>query len=119
MRLLLVEDFADLRHLFARILRGSGFDVREAADGLEALACLSGFEPEVVLTDLMMPVMDGFEFIRLLHAIPAFSGVPVLAMTAAATDDAVNEARKAGAADVLAKPLDSQTLLSRLGGICH
>ena len=114
MRVLLVEDSADLRHLFARVLKGSGFEVCEAANGREALDCLPGFEPDVVLTDLMMPEVDGFELIRRLRAMPSMAEVPIVAMSAAATNEAEREARRAGAADLLAKPFDSRALLDRL-----
>lgn len=114
MRILLVEDSSDLRHLFARILKGNGFEVCEAANGREALDCLSGFEPELVLTDLMMPDVDGYELIRRLRAMPTMAGVPIVAMTADATNRADREARRAGAADLLLKPFDFRAMLDRL-----
>jgi DNA-binding response OmpR family regulator len=116
MRILLVEDSDALRHLFSRVLKAKGFEVREAANGQEALDCLSGFEPDVVLTDLMMPVIDGFELIRQLRAIPTMAAVPVVVMTAGAAGDAECEARRAGAADFLAKPFDFRTPLDRVVG---
>lgn len=117
MRVLLVEDSSDLRHLFARVLKGNGFEVCEAANGREALQCLPGFEPDVVLTDLMMPEIGGIELIRRLRAMPTMAEVPIVAMTAAATTEAIREARRAGAADLLAKPFDSRALLDRLGDL--
>jgi DNA-binding response OmpR family regulator len=114
MRVLLVEDSADLRHLFARVLKGNGFEVCEAANGREALDCLPGFEPDVVLTDLMMPELDGFELIRRLRAMPTMAEVSIVAMTAAATNATEREVRRAGAADFLAKPFGSRELLDRL-----
>jgi CheY-like chemotaxis protein len=116
MRVLLVEDTDTLRHLFARMLQGNGFEVREAADGGAALRCLSDFVPELVLTDLMMPGIDGYELIRRLKAMPCLEAVPVVAMTACATSEAEREARRAGAADFLAKPVDCVRLLACLGG---
>ena len=119
MRVLLVEDTDDLRHLFARVLKARGFEVRAAADGHEALACLAEFVPDVVVTDLMMPRLDGVELIRRLRAMPATADVPIVAMTAATTSEAVHEVHQAGVADLLAKPLDSQTLFDRIGGLCR
>ena len=119
MRLLLVEDADDLRLLYARVLRREGFEVLEAADGREALDLLSGFEPDVVVTDLMMPGMDGFEFIRRLRAMPGLAEVPVVAISAAATPEAEREARSAGAAELLEKPLDAGTLLERIDNVCQ
>jgi CheY-like chemotaxis protein len=118
-RLLLVEDTDDLRRLFSRVLKANGFDVLEASDGHEALELLEGFRPELVVTDLMMPGMDGFELIRRVRAIPGLADLPIVAITAAATAEAECEARRAGAADILPKPLDSRDLLRRLEEFRH
>ena len=93
MRVLLVEDADALRHLFARVLKANGFDVREAANGQEALDCLPGFQPDIVVTDLMMPIVDGFELIRQLRAMPMTAIVPVVVMTAGAACDTEHQAR--------------------------
>jgi DNA-binding response OmpR family regulator len=117
MRVLLVEDSHDLRQLFARVLKRSGFEVCEATNGREALELLIGFDPDVILTDLMMPEVDGYELIRRIRAMPAMANVPIVAMTAAASDEAVRHARRVGAADLLEKPLDTRTLLDRVGAL--
>lgn len=114
MRILLVEDTDSLRHLFARMLKGQGFEVCEAPDGLTALGRLADFHPELVLTDLTMPGLDGIGLIRQLRAMPELDAVPVVAMTSLTSCEAEREARQAGAADFLAKPLDSGTLLDCL-----
>lgn len=117
MKILLVEDVADLRRLFARVLVGHGYDVREASEGGEALETLAAFEPAVILTDLMMPGLDGFELLRRVSLMPEMSDVPVVVMSAAANGEFEKQARVAGAADVLAKPFDSRTLVGRLEGV--
>jgi len=114
MRVLLVEDAPFLRYAFGRLLRMHGFDVREANDGREALECVPEFRPHLVLTDLMMPVMDGIELIRRLHDDPETTRVPVVAITADATEQAERQARQAGAVDVITKPIDLPALLGRL-----
>ena len=114
MRVLLVEDSRDLRRLFARVLRRSGFEVCEASDGREALDVVLEFRPEVVVTDVMMPEMDGIELIRRLRATPATAEIPIVVMTAAPTDEARRDALRAGAAHVLGKPFDSRALLDRV-----
>lgn len=114
LRVLLVEDAPFLRHAFGRLLRLHGFEVYEATDGLEALHCVSVFRPQVVLTDLMMPVMDGIELIRRLHENPKTSNLPVVAITADATENSLRSAREAGAAEVLTKPIHLPELLERL-----
>ena len=114
LRVLLVEDAPFLRYAFSRLLRLQGYEVREANDGQEALDCIGEFRPDLVLTDLMMPVMGGVELIANLRANPEFADVPVVAITADATDQAEQLARQAGAVDVITKPIDLPSLLDRL-----
>jgi CheY-like chemotaxis protein len=113
-RVLLVEDVPGLRYVFGRLLRLQGFIVREAPDGQKALDCAFEFQPDVVLTDLMMPVMDGIELIRRLRDAPETAQVPVVAITADATDTTEKLAREAGAVDVITKPISLAALLERL-----
>ncbi len=115
MRVLLVEDAPFLRYAFGRLLRMHGFEVREATDGQEALDMLGEFHPQLVLTDLMMPVMDGIELIRRIRANPRTADLPIVAITADATEQAERQARAAGAIDVITKPIDLPALLERLG----
>ena len=119
LRVLLVEDAPFLRYAFGRLLRMHGFDVREANDGREALDCVPDFRPNLVLTDLMMPIMDGIELIRRLHEDPETAKLPVVAITADATEQAERLARQAGAVDVITKPVDLPILLNRLRGLVH
>jgi CheY-like chemotaxis protein len=119
LRVLLVEDAPFLRYAFGRLLRLEGFDVKEVNDGQEALDCLSSFRPDLVLTDLMMPVMGGVERIMHIRADPENSGVPVVAITADATEQAARLARSAGAVDVITKPIDLTALLDRLKVLVH
>jgi len=118
-RVLLVEDAPFLRYAFGRLLRMHGFDVMEANDGREALSCMADFHPQLVLTDLMMPVMDGVELIRRLRSDPASSDIPVVAITADATEQTEKQAREAGAVDFITKPIDLPTLLDRLRVFQH
>ena len=119
LRVLLVEDAPFLRYAFARLLRIEGFDVKEVNDGQEALDCLEGFRPDLVLTDLMMPVMGGIELISHIRANPEFANLPVVAITADATDQAARMALNAGAVDVITKPIDLSSLLDRLKILTH
>lgn len=114
LRVLLVEDAPFLRYAFGRLLRMQGYDVKEANDGRDALDCLPGFRPHLVLTDLMMPIMGGVELISRIRADPEYNAVPVVAITADATEQAETAARNAGAADVITKPIDLPALLDRL-----
>jgi CheY-like chemotaxis protein len=116
-RVLLVEDAPFLRYAFSRLLRLHGYEVLEATNGSEALAVLPDFQPDLVLTDLRMPVMDGVELIRRLRDDPVTIGLRVVAITADATAQTERQAREAGATDFIAKPIDLPSLLDRLRAI--
>ncbi len=113
-RVLLVEDAPFLRYAFGRLLRLHGFDVKEVNDGREALASVEDFHPQLVLTDLMMPVMDGVELIRRLRELPETSEIPIVAITADGNEQTERQAREAGAVDFIMKPIDLPSLLERL-----
>ncbi|WP_422929610.1 response regulator [Singulisphaera sp. PoT] len=115
MRLLLVEDHEDSRRLLARFLRGLGFTVLEAADGFEALELVSGFDPELVVTDIRMPDMDGLEMIRRMRQIPSMMEVPVIVCTSEPSDATERRVHEAHATDFISKPVDINCLAERLG----
>jgi CheY-like chemotaxis protein len=117
MRILLVEDAPFLRYAFGRLLRLHGYEVMEANDGREALECVPEFRPQLVVTDLMMPVMDGVELIQRLRADPETARLPIVAITADASDRTETRARQAGAVDFITKPVDFPVLLDRLRGL--
>ena len=96
-RILVVDDEPDLRFILRRIFESAGHEVADAGHGAGALECLRGPLPDLVVTDIMMPGMDGAELIRRLRADPATASVPILAVT--------GDGKFAGAADaVLPKP---------------
>jgi CheY-like chemotaxis protein len=78
-RILVVDDEPDLRFLLKRALERAGHEVVEANDGAAALKAVADSPPDLVVTDIMMPVMDGVEFIRRLRCDPATASIPVLA----------------------------------------
>jgi chemosensory pili system protein ChpA (sensor histidine kinase/response regulator) len=117
-RVLLVEDTDELRRLYSRVLQRHGFEVREASNGEEALARLGEQEPDLVLTDIMMPVLDGIELIRQIRANPAMDRMPVVAVTASAAGEIEQLARDVGAMDVLFKPVELPALLSCVAAYC-
>jgi putative two-component system response regulator len=116
-RLLLVEDAPFLRYAFVRLLKMHGFEVLAVNDGREALDCVNDFHPQLVVTDLMMPGMDGLELIRKLRANPRTADLPVLAISADTSRNTEQSAREAGAVDFVSKPIDMPTLLDRLRAI--
>ncbi|GAA0914243.1 hypothetical protein GCM10009552_31260 [Rothia nasimurium] len=114
-RLLLVDD--DMRNLFAlsKVLRAKGIDVTMAQDGQKALDTLDRDTAiELVLMDIMMPVMDGYETTRAIRARPAVAKVPIIALTAKAMRGDREKCLEAGANDYLSKPIDIDRLLSMI-----
>ena len=80
-RILVVEDEPDQRFILRKIFERAGHEVVDASHGAEALEHVRGAPPELVVTDMMMPVMDGHELIRCLRADPATAQIPILAVT--------------------------------------
>jgi CheY-like chemotaxis protein len=80
-RILVVDDEPDLRFILRRIFERAGHEVADAGHGAAALECARRSLPELVVTDMMMPVMDGHELIRCLRADPATAQIPILAVT--------------------------------------
>ena len=76
-----VDDSASLRQMVSVVLRGGGYDVVEALDGVDALSKLKGQELHLILSDVNMPNMDGLEFTRQLRAMPDYKFVPVVLLT--------------------------------------
>ncbi|MFG1478466.1 response regulator [Xanthobacter sp. V4C-4] len=114
-KLLLVDD--DMRNIYAlaKVLRGKGIDVTLAQDGAKALAQLDAHpELEIVLMDIMMPVMDGYEAMTEIRKQPRFARLPVIALTAKAMKDDREKCLAAGASDYLSKPIDVPKLLSMI-----
>jgi CheY-like chemotaxis protein len=104
-RILVVDDEPDERFLVGRTLRKQGHDVTVAENGAAGLEAVRESAPDLVVTDVMMPVMDGVEFIRRLRADPATAGIPILA--------ASGDTHLAGSADaILQKPYDDHRLVT-------
>jgi PAS domain S-box-containing protein len=102
-QLLLVEDDVDTRNMMARILSGAGWTVSEASNGREALAAMESQKPNLILLDLMMPVMNGFEFLAEMRASQQWSDVPVIVATAKDLSEEERERLNGSVAQVLAK----------------
>ena len=113
---LVVDDNADMRAYLTRLL-APHHAVRTADDGRDALEQIRRERPDLVLTDVMMPVLDGFELLRLLRAEPATRALPVVMLTARAGQEAAVEGLEAGADDYLPKPFESAELLARVRAV--
>jgi two-component system, cell cycle response regulator DivK len=112
-RILVVEDQEINRDLLVQILEDS-YVVALAANGAEALACAEREPPDLILMDLSMPVMDGWEATRRLKAHPGLRHIPVIAITSNAMVGDEQRAREAGCDDYLAKPIHEDELLTKV-----
>ncbi|MBY0556670.1 MAG: response regulator, partial [Burkholderiaceae bacterium] len=103
-QVLIVDDDRSTRSTLRHTLQRDGFQVEEAADGAQALAMLAVFQPDVILMDAMMPVMDGFTACARMQELPHGAAIPVLMITALQDNASVERAFAAGASDYLVKP---------------
>jgi diguanylate cyclase (GGDEF)-like protein len=115
-RVLVVDDDRNLRKIIATNLELAGFTVEVAADGPEALEKIETLLPDIVLLDLMMPHMDGYEVARRIrvHQNPAIANVPIIILTAKSETDDKLRGFEAGADDYITKPFGPQELLARV-----
>src|SRR2546422_466694 len=111
---LIVEDQSDLRQLCAQELTISGFDVIEAANGLDAIAHCSSQYPDVILMDLSLPVMDGWEATRRLKADERTAHIPVVAVTGHALAGISEGAKQAGCDAFVTKPCLPEDLVKEI-----
>jgi signal transduction histidine kinase/CheY-like chemotaxis protein len=110
---LLVDDNADMREYVRRLLLPH-YEVRTAGDGMAALEVMRAQPPDLVLTDVMMPRLDGFGLVRKVRADPALARVPVILLSARAGEESSIEGLEAGADDYLTKPFSARELLARV-----
>jgi CheY-like chemotaxis protein len=103
-RVLVVEDYPDAREMYGEYLEYSGYDVIEAANGIEALQRAVDDKPDIILMDLSLPVMDGWEATRRLKADERTAGIPVVALTGHALAGISDGARQAGCDSFVTKP---------------
>src|SRR5262249_49282619 len=115
-RILLADDNADMREYVRRLL-AERFEVEAVANGVDALAAAQERPPALVVSDVMMPGLDGFGLLRDLRASPRTVEVPTVLLSARAGEEARIEGMEAGADDYLTKPFSSQELLARVGAL--
>ena len=112
-RILLADDNRDMREYVQRLLSRK-FSVTAVADGEEALASARDNPPDLVLTDVMMPRMNGFELLRALRSDAATAAIPIVMLSARAGEEAESEGLESGADDYLVKPFTARELLARV-----
>jgi putative two-component system response regulator len=116
-RILIVDDDEGLRRLLRLILCHEGFEVIEAASGLEALARVQDSQPTLVLLDVMMPGLDGFDVCRKLRSDQRTHRLPIVFVSAIDDIKHRNELMKLGADDCIKKPIGPRELITRVRGV--
>lgn len=111
MTVLIVDDNDTNRKLCGAILSGSGYQIREAVNGEEALSAVRSEPPELILMDVQMPVLDGVETLKRLKADPATRSIPVVALTSYAMKGDRENLLRDGFSDYLSKPIDIDIFL--------
>ena len=112
--ILLVEDFEDARELYRDYLEFSGFAVKTASNGREAIDMAVTLQPDLILMDASMPVLDGWQATRELKGAQATQHIPVLALTAHAFDDARQQAKAVGCDGFVTKPCLPDDLVAKV-----
>lgn len=116
-KILIVEDEANIRQLVRYNLEKEGFQVMEAADGLQGLRTAQKEKPDLVLLDLMLPGMDGLEVCRTLKGAPATSALPIIMLTAKAEEVDKIIGLELGADDYMTKPFSPRELTARIKAV--
>ncbi|NBO17617.1 MAG: response regulator [Proteobacteria bacterium] len=117
-RALAVDDSKTMRDMVSFTLKSVGFDVIEAEDGKDALAKLGGGKVDVVITDLNMPHMNGFELIRSLRGMAEYKFTPILMLTTEGDDAKKQEGKNAGATGWIVKPFNPEKLVQVVNKVC-
>ena len=114
-KILIIDDDSQNRDLASRILKRQGYDVIHVADGETGVLMAEADAPDLILMDLAMPDMDGFEAARRIKSGPRTGDIPIIALTAYAAREVTQErAKEAGWDDFDTKPIDSRRLLAKI-----
>jgi|TARA_R100000049_G_C1955744_1_gene110082 two-component system chemotaxis response regulator CheY len=117
-RILTVDDSASMRMLLKASLTKQGFAIETADDGEHGLARMCELSPDLLITDINMPKMDGFELIEAVRGMPEFRGTPILVLSTEFSDDKKARARSAGATGWITKPFDPDKLGAAIRKVC-
>ena len=112
-RILVVEDTEDNRQIIRDLLSSVGYELIEAADGAEGVAMAQSQHPDLILMDIQLPQMDGYEATRRIR-IPELAGVPIIAVTSYALSGDEAKTREAGCDGYVAKPFSPRQLLAKV-----
>ncbi|MEK7450244.1 MAG: response regulator [Planctomycetota bacterium] len=113
-KILVVEDDPDIREILQLKLSSAGFDVTTAATGLEGLNKVYQDSPHLIILDLMLPQLDGYQMCRILKFDERYKDIPIIMLTGKAEDKSMKLGLKAGADKYLTKPFEPEHLLSEI-----
>lgn len=113
-KIIVIEDEEDLRQLIVEELMEAGYETLEAGDGVDGLRTILAENPDVIISDIGMPGMDGFQLKEKLQTLPNYSPTPFLFLSALAFQTAMERGINIGADHYLTKPVDFDDLLSRI-----
>jgi two-component system, cell cycle response regulator DivK len=113
-RILVVEDQEDNRQILRDLLGNAGYEMVEAENGEEALAEVAKQKPDLILMDIQLPVMDGYEATRRIKADPALNAIPIIVVTSYALSGDEGKARAAGCDAYVTKPYSPRQLLAKV-----
>ena len=118
-KILIAEDERDIRDLINFTLKFSGYEVVQAANGEEAVAAAREHHPDLIMMDVRMPKMTGYEACRLIKADPELRAIPVVFLSAKGQDSEVQTGLEVGATDYILKPFAPEQLLQRVSEILN
>ena len=113
-RILVVEDTEDNRQIIRDLLTSAGYELIEAVDGIEGVATAERENPDLILMDIQLPGIDGYEATRRIRAIPTLAKVPIIAVTSYALSGDEGKAREAGCDAYVTKPYSPRALLAKI-----
>ncbi len=113
-KILVVDDQETVRFLANAVLRQAGYDVEEASSGSEAMASIERSPPDLVLLDVVMPDMDGYDVCEMIRARSGTRHLPILIMTGLDDEESITRAFDVGATDFIGKPLQRSVLANRV-----
>ncbi|MEQ1956586.1 response regulator [Mesorhizobium yinganensis] len=113
-RILMVEDTEDNRQIVRDLVATTDYELIEATDGAAGVAAAATKKPDLILMDIQLPVMDGYEAARRIKADPVLRGIPIIAVTSYALSGDEAKARAAGCDEYIAKPFSPRQLLAKI-----
>jgi two-component system, cell cycle response regulator DivK len=113
-RILVIEDNEDNRQIIRDLLTSLSYDLIEAVDGVEGVAMAQSHRPDLILMDIQLPEIDGYEATRQIRTVPELAQVPIIAVTSYALSGDEAKARDAGCNGYVAKPFSPRELLAKI-----